>query len=119
MSTIRLFLNKAVQEDLPIDQMDIPTAFLNGELNNYVYIKYPEGLPKEKGKVLKLRKALYGLKEAPRCWNERINDFLLKNGFRQSQIDFCLYTGNNVYFRGRHIDDWKWTGNKKKIKRRI
>lgn len=98
MTTIRLFLNKAIQEDLPIKQLDIPTAFLNGELKTNIYIKYPEGLENTKeGKVLKLRKALYGLKEAPRCWNEKLNNFLTQNGFQQSLSDFCLYTGADVY----------------------
>lgn len=114
MTTVRLFLNKAVQEDLPIKQMDIPTAFLNGELKSDIYIKYPEGLAKEKGKVLKLRKALYGLKEAPRCWNEKLNDFLIKKGFNRSQRDFCLYTGNNVYIL-IFVDDILVIGDGQKI----
>lgn len=115
MTTVRLFLNKAIQEELPIKQLDIPTAFLNGELNSNIYIKYPEGLQnKTEGKVLKLKKALYGLKEAPRCWNEKLSKFLTQNGLKRSQSDFCLYTGQDVYIL-IFVDDILIIGNGQNI----
>jgi hypothetical protein len=90
LSTIRLFLCYALQNNLSIKQLDIPTAFLNGELNTEVYIKPPEGLNIKGSKVLKLNKALYGLKEAPICWNKQFNKFMKKLNFKKSQHDFCL-----------------------------
>lgn len=80
-----------------------------------IYIKYPEGIENRKeGKVLRLRKALYGLKEAPRCWNEKLNNFLTQNGLKQSQSDFCLYTGTNVYIL-IFVDDILIIGNNQNI----
>lgn len=97
VSTIRTILSHAVQENLKIKQLDVPTAFLNGKLEDDVYIKYPKGLESNKGNVLKLNKALYGLKEAPKCWNKRFHDFMIKNGFEQSKYDFCLYKTKNTW----------------------
>ncbi|KAG7302945.1 hypothetical protein JYU34_012939 [Plutella xylostella] len=92
MSTIRMMLSYALQEDHQLRQFDVPTAFLNGELKEEVYIKPPDGVQVGQGKVLKLNKALYGLREAPKCWNDRFHDFIIKQGFEQSKHDFCLYT---------------------------
>lgn len=114
MSTVRLFLSKSVQDDVPIKQLDVPTAFLNGELKTDIYIQYPDGVKKEERKVLKLRKALYGLKESPRLWNERLHNFLVKNDLKQSQHDFCLYMGQNVYVL-IFVDDILILGNGQKI----
>lgn len=71
--------------------MDVPTAFLNGELSSEIYIKAPKRVGNE-DEVYKLRKALYGLKEFPRCWNQRIDNFLQQKKFKRSKNDFCLYT---------------------------
>lgn len=80
MTTIRMGLSQALNNDWDIKQLDIPTAFLNGKLKSEVFISVPEGVTTEKkGTVLKLKKALYGLKESPRCWNERFNEFCEKN----------------------------------------
>lgn len=91
MSTVRIFLTKTVVGNLPIRQMDVPTAFLNGELSSEIYIKAPKRVGNE-DEVYKLRKALYGLKEFPRCWNQRIDNFLQQKKFKRSKNDFCLYT---------------------------
>lgn len=91
MSTVRTLLAVAVQQNLHLHQMDVRTAFLNGHLNETVYMRQPPGF--ERGsKVCKLNKSLYGLKQAPRSWNERFNQFILKLGFKRSPYDCCLYT---------------------------
>lgn len=90
MSTVRMLLADALIKKMPIKQMDIPTAFLNGELENEIYIKAPEGVG-QPDEVYKLKRALYGLKESPRCWNQRIDKFLQYNGYKRSCHDFCLY----------------------------
>ena len=97
IQTVRLLVSIAVQENLPIRQLDVPTAFLNGNLNTEIYMYYPDGLKPQKGEVLCLRKALYGLNEAPRCWNEELHNFMIKNRFEQSKHDFCLYIGEESW----------------------
>ena len=71
--TLRTLLSFAVQNNLLIDQMDVTTAFLNGYLDEEIYMEQPPGHA-EKGKenlVCKLKRSLYGLKQSPRCWNQR------------------------------------------------
>lgn len=68
-TTIRTLLSHTIQPNFKLKQLDVPTAFLNGTLENDIYIKCPKGLKLKNGNVLKLNKALYGLKEAPKCWN--------------------------------------------------
>ena len=83
----------AVQNEMMLHQMDVTSAFLNGDLEEEVYMTQPEGF-KVKGKehlVCRLKRSLYGLKQAPRCWNMTL-DHLLKNmGFEQTKSDLCLY----------------------------
>lgn len=96
--TIRFFISHALEKNWDIKQFDIPTAFLNGKLNIDIFIKIPEGVnTKGKYNSLKLKKALYGLREAPRLWNERFQQFAEKYKLKRSKNDFCLYTGDNVW----------------------
>lgn len=104
MPTIRMMLSQAVQNDMYMKQLDVPTAFLNGFLKEDVYIKPPLGVKVEKGVVLKLKRSLYGLKQAPKCWNERLHSFLMQKGFVQSKHDFCLYILDDVYLLV-YVDD--------------
>lgn len=97
MPTVRTMLSQAIQNNLKIKQLDVPTAFLNGKLEEDVYIKCPDGVKLRQGNVLKLKKALYGLKEAPKCWNQRFHEFIIKNGFEQSKHDVCLYIKDNTW----------------------
>lgn len=91
MSTIRSVLSIASSEDMHLAQFDVSTAFLYGELEETIYMKQPEGYNDDSGKVCLLKKSLYGLKQAPRCWNRRMENFLLKMGFKISEADPCLY----------------------------
>ena len=77
-------------------QIDIKTAFLNGKLEEKVYIKQPPGFDDNTGRVCLLRKALYGLKQAPRCWNKRLVDFLEKLNFRSFVSDVCVLKRDNL-----------------------
>ena len=74
--------------------MDVKSAFLNGYINELVYVEQPPGFEddKEPNHVYKLRKALYGLKQAPRAWYERLRDFLLSKGFIMGKVDTTLFT---------------------------
>ena len=76
-----------------LHQMDVKTTFLNGVIEEEVYIEQPQGFEVEDKKthVCKLKKALYGLKQAPRSWYGRIDIFLMSLGFTKSKVDSNLY----------------------------
>jgi hypothetical protein len=76
-----------------LHKMDVKTAFLNGVIEEEVYIEQPQGFEVEDRKthVCKLKKALYGLKQAPRAWYGRIDSFLMSLGFTKSKADSNLY----------------------------
>ena len=68
--------------------MDVKSAFLNGSLNEEVYVEHPKGFvdPSFPKHVLKLKKLLYGLKQAPRAWYERLTEFLINHGYRKVEL---------------------------------
>ena len=92
-SSIRTLLTLANAHDLEIYQMDVTTAFLNGSLEHDIYMKQPERFndPKYPDHVCKLKRSIYGLKQSARCWNQTLDVFLLKNGYRKSNADSCIY----------------------------
>ncbi|WVZ26585.1 hypothetical protein V8G54_005129 [Vigna mungo] len=72
--------------------MDVKSAFLNGPLEEEVYVRQPPGFVKGgELKVFNLNKALYGLRQAPRAWNAHINAWLIKNGFQKCTVEFGVY----------------------------
>ena len=94
MDTIRLILAIAAQTRMVIHQMDVKTAFLNGDIEEEIYMRQPPGF-KDKSHpdhVCRLTKCIYGLKQAPRMWNQKLNDFLCKEGFSPNKYDACLYS---------------------------
>ncbi|NBX98326.1 hypothetical protein EBQ81_05715, partial [bacterium] len=93
LSTVRLLFAIATHHDLEVDQMDITSAFLHGDIDNEIYIEQPEGYVVEgqEGKVLPLNKALYGLKQAPRLWNKKLDAHLKDLGFTACEADHALY----------------------------
>lgn len=92
-SSIRTLLALANSHDLEIHQMDVTTAFLNGSLEHDIYMKQPENFvdPEHPDHVCKLKRSIYGLKQSARCWNQTIDTFLMKNGYRKSSADSCIY----------------------------
>lgn len=92
LTTIRTVLAVGVHNRFLFHQMDVKTAFLYGDLKEDIYMAVPDGVKANQGMVCKLQKSLYGLKQSPRCWNERLNGQLLKMGFTRSSHDYCLYT---------------------------
>ena len=91
--SIRTLLAFDVQNDMLLHQMDVVTAFLNGTLEEDIYMEQPDGYV-EQGKedlVCKLRKSLYGLKQSPRCWNKAFTEFMKSIGFNQGTADPCIY----------------------------
>ncbi|CAJ2668748.1 unnamed protein product [Trifolium pratense] len=94
LEAIRILLAYASHKNIKLFQMDVKSAFLNGFLNEEVYVHQPPGFENEKKKdhVFKLSKALYGLKQAPRAWYDRLSAFLIKNNFSRGKIDTTLFT---------------------------
>lgn len=72
LPSVRIFLALCCKLSIPIYQMDVVSAFLNGEVKENIYISLPEGFKEEPGTVCKLKRSLYGLKGSPKCWNETI-----------------------------------------------
>jgi hypothetical protein len=90
--------------------MDVKSAFLNGPIQELVYVKQPQGFedPKFPNHVYKLQKALYGLKQALRAWYECLKDFLLKQGFEIGKADPTLFTHkvkNDIFMCQIYVDD--------------
>ena len=85
-TSIRLILAIVASLDLELHQMDVKTAFLNGELDEEIYMEQPTGFVEEgnKHKVCKLLKSIYGLKQSSRQWYFRFQEVVLSNGFTMS-----------------------------------
>ena len=83
----------AVRNGLKVHQLDVTTAFLNGKLDEDVYMHQPEGYTTEGSSnlVCKLKRSMYGLKQSPRCWNAVNDEYLKELGFLQSNSDPCVY----------------------------
>lgn len=108
-------------------QIDIVDAFLNGELEEEIFMKQPEGFiqPGTDKLVYRLVKALYGLKQAGRVWNKRLDSFLVKNlKFVRLQADPCVYLKKNPHdnkfaILGIHVDDILMAHNSKELSDQI
>ena len=90
--------------------MDAKSVFLNGDLKLEVYVHQPPGfvIPGEEGKVLRLRKALYGLRQTPRVWNAKLDSTLKRMGFMPSSHEAAIYqrgNGENALLVGVYVDD--------------
>ncbi|KAK8600813.1 hypothetical protein V6N12_050661 [Hibiscus sabdariffa] len=107
---------KAAFHDYEIWQMDVKTAFLNGKLEEDVYMTHPEGFvtPENARKVCKLQRSIYGLKQASRSWNLRFNDAIKEFGFIRNEDEPCVYkkfSGSIVSFLILYVDDILIIGN--------
>ncbi|KAK1408324.1 hypothetical protein QVD17_39996 [Tagetes erecta] len=115
MVTIRVVFSLAVQHNWPLYQLDVDNAFLYGDLNEEVYMKPPEGYysPNET-RVCRLKRSLYGLKQASRMWNEKLVSVLINFGFFQSKCDHSLFiksVDSVVIIALVYVDDIILTGN--------
>lgn len=94
---VRTCLSVAVQMGYFLHQLDVRTAFLHGEINDEVYIKYSNSIMLcESNEILTLKKGLYGLKQAPRMWNLKFNEVMNKLGFKPMIADMCVHTRRNI-----------------------
>ena len=90
--------------------MDVKSAFLNGYINEEIYVEQPPGFEDDKkpDHMYKLKKALYGLKQAPKAWYERSRDFVLSKGFMMGNVDTTFFTkkiGKDLFVLQIYIDD--------------
>lgn len=94
LTSVRLLLSLAGKENLIVRQYDVKTAFLNGELEEEIFMKQPEGYikPGQENLYCRLKKSIYGLKQAARAWNTKLNSILEKLEFRRGIGDKCLYS---------------------------
>nr|KYP62107.1 Retrovirus-related Pol polyprotein from transposon TNT 1-94 [Cajanus cajan] len=117
LDTIRLLLAVAAQMGWKVYQLDVKSTFLNGFLQEEIYVEQPEGFEKngEEGKVYLLKKALYGLKQAPRAWYSRIDNHLLSIGFVKSLSEsttlYIKHCEFNIVIISLYVDDLLVTGN--------
>jgi hypothetical protein len=89
--SIRILMAIVNQFNLELEQMDVNTAFLHGDLEETIYMEQPKVFVEDKSKVCLLKKSLYGLKQSPMQWYRRFDEFLLKTEFVRSRYDSCVY----------------------------
>ncbi|GJT42002.1 retrovirus-related pol polyprotein from transposon TNT 1-94 [Tanacetum coccineum] len=110
LEAIRIFLAFAAHMNMVVYQMDVKTAFLNGNLREEVYVSQPDGFvdPDNPNHVYKLKKALYGLKQAPRAWYDMLSSFLISQDFSKGLVDPTLFIrkeGKELLLVQVYVDD--------------
>lgn len=116
LNTVRIIFSLAINLDWSLSQLNIKNAFFNGELKEQVYMTIPPGYETDrtKGKICKLKRAIYGLKQSPRAWFSKFAQVLLQFGFKQAQSDhtlFVLLSGQVLTILIVYVDDIILTGN--------
>jgi hypothetical protein len=93
MSTVRILISCAANFGWPLHQLDVKNAFLHGDLQEEVYMEMPPGFvrPETKGKVCRLKKSLYGLKQSPRAWFDRFRQVVCGMGYGQCNGNHTLF----------------------------
>lgn len=110
-----MLLAIAAHSGWSVHRMDVKSAFLNGDLQEKVYVQQPPGFVdgEHKNKVLRLHKALYGLRQAPRAWNHKLDASLISLGFSRCINEHGMYTrgkGDKRLIVGVYVDDLIITG---------
>ncbi|GJT85846.1 retrovirus-related pol polyprotein from transposon TNT 1-94 [Tanacetum coccineum] len=110
LESIRILLAYACALDFKLFQMDVKSVFLNGFINEEVYVAQPSGLIdfEKPDHVYKLKKALFGLKQAPKAWYDRLKAFLIKHEYKMRMVDNTLFTkkkSSNLIIVQIYVDD--------------
>ena len=106
--SVRCVLSLTAARDMDICQFDVETAFLNGKLDELVFMQQPEGYEDGTDRVCKLKRSLYGLKQSPRNWNARFNELLNAEGFAATPEDTCVFvrkTDSDLMIVCLYVDD--------------
>lgn len=114
MSTIRCLLALVASNKRSLFQLDVNNAFLHGDLDEEVYIQVHDGIPNPQEKVCRLKKSLYGLKQASQQWFVKLCSSLQKKGFQQSKNDYSLFINKNgflITIAAIYVDDIMLTGS--------
>ena len=116
ITSIRLIIAIAALRYLEIHQMDVKTVFLNGDLEEEIYMDQPEGCiaPGHERKVCKLVKSLYGQKQASKQWHEKFDNVMMSNGFKINECDKCVYiktTDRGYVILSLYVDDMLIVGS--------
>lgn len=107
-ASIRFLVSLAAKLNLDVEQMDAVTAFLQGDIEEEIYMKQPECFDDQSGRVCLLKKAVYGLKQASRQWNIKLNEVLLRSGYTRSAMDPCIYSrteNQSLVYVAVYVDD--------------
>lgn len=120
-TSIRYLIALAVREDMYIDQLDVVSAFLQGDIIEEIYVEQPEGFNDGTNNVCKLMKSLYGLKQSGRMWNIKLDKTLKKFGLKRAKSDPCIYFNKDkTIYLAIYVDDillfWKNQQERDKIK---
>jgi hypothetical protein len=110
LKVIRILLADATSHNIKLYQMNVKSAFLNGKINELIYVEQPPSFEdsKKPNHVYKLLKALYGFKQAPRAWYERLCDFLVSKRFIVGKVDTTLFTkkiGDDLFICQIYVDN--------------
>jgi hypothetical protein len=110
LEAMRILLAFSVAKGFKLYQMDVNSGFLNGFLEEEVYVRQPPGFDSVEfpHRVYRLRKALYGLKQAPHAWYGRLRGFLFSKGFEMGKVDktlLLLMQGNDILIVQLYVDD--------------
>jgi hypothetical protein len=121
MESVHVFLALAAQEGWRVHHMDVKSAFLNDDLKEEVYVHQTPGfvVAEKEDKVYRLRKVLYGLRQAPRAWKAKLDATLKEMGFHQSAHEAAVYrrgSGRTVLLVGIYVDDLIITGAEEEVK---
>jgi hypothetical protein len=119
MNSIRLVLALVASHKWEVHQMDVKSAFLHGDLQEEIYMKQPPGyVQNDSSLVCRLKKYLYGFKQAPRAWYAKMGSFHIATGFSRCHSDPNVYTkkvGSHLIILVLYVDDLILTGSDSKL----
>ena len=117
INSIRMVLAITTLRNLEVHQMDVKTAFLNKDLEEEIYMEQPKGFstPRQENKVCKLVKSLYGLKLAPKQWDEKFDNVMMSHGFKINECVYVKDTKLGYVIVCLYVDDMLIVGSDKKM----